>query len=140
VEKPLLNDPDTYPDEHVLKGVLKPSYPAYAELMNKVAAQPFEFSPHWRFYKDGAAWLCKVTYKKKTIFWLSVWDACFKTTFYFTEKNGQGIAQLHIDLALKEAFISSKWIGKLKPLTLRIEQTEQVKDVLEIAAYKKHIK
>jgi hypothetical protein len=140
MEKPLLNDPDTFPDETVLKSVLKTSFPAFSDLMQKVAGEPFEFSHEWRYYKDGGAWLCKVSHKKKTIFWLSAWEGYFKTTFYFTEKNGGGIADLGIDQKLKEVFTTNKWIGKLKPLTVTVDQADQIKDVLQIAGFKKHIK
>jgi hypothetical protein len=140
MEKPLLNDPDTFPDETVLKSVLKTSFPAFSDLMQKVAEEPFEFSHQWRYYKDGGAWLCKVSHKKKTIFWLSAWEGYFKTTFYFTEKNGGGIDDLSIDQNLKEVFTTSKWIGKLKPLTVTVDQSDRLKNVLQIAGYKKHIK
>jgi hypothetical protein len=137
MEKPLLKDPDTFPDENVLKGVLKSSYPVYQTFMTTVTGEPFDLEPHWRFYKDGGAWLCKVAFKKKTIFWLSIWDGFFKTTFYFTEKNGAGIAELNVDQKLKDIFNTGKWIGKLKPLTVNIEHADQINDVLKIVDYKK---
>lgn len=46
---------------------------------------------------DGKAWLCKVVFKKKTGFWLSVWDGFFKAGFYFVERHCPGIHELEID-------------------------------------------
>jgi hypothetical protein len=140
MEKPLLKDPDIFPDEIVLKGVLKSSYPVYQTFMTTVTGEPFDLVPQWRFYKDGGAWLCKVAFKKKTVFWLSIWDGFFKTTFYFTEKNGAGIAELNVDQKLKDIFNAGKWIGKLKPLTVSFEHADQIDDLLRIVDYKKRIK
>jgi hypothetical protein len=58
------------------------SYPAYQALMQEVNLPETPWQVQWRYYNDGKAWLCKVSYKKKTVFWLSVWEACFKVAFY----------------------------------------------------------
>ena len=94
----------------------------------------------WRYYKDGKAWLCKVCYKKKTIFWLSVWDKFFKTGFYFTDKNCTGVAELDIEEKIKEEFSRNKHIGKLIPLAIKMNRKEQIDDVIKIIEYKKRLK
>ncbi len=140
MEKPLLNDPDNFPNEDMLADVLKSSYPVYETFIARVTGQPYELVPQWRYYKDGGAWLCKVTFKKKTIFWLSIWDGFFRTTFYFTEKTGAGIADLKVERKLKESFTKSNLIGKLKPLTVRVHHVEEIEDVLLLAEYKKSLR
>jgi hypothetical protein len=140
MEKPILNDPEIFPTGKVLENVLVNCYPVFELLINKVTTEPFGLAPEWRYYKDGHAWLCKVVHKKKTIFWLSVWDGYFKTTFYFTEKTGAGIAGLKIGDELKDTFSQNKHIGKLIPLTLSMHTTEQIDDLLRIVAYKMSLK
>ena len=56
----------------------------------------------WRYYNDGKAWLCKVVNKKKTVFWLSIWEHYFKTSFYFTEKHLESIDALNIAYASRK--------------------------------------
>ncbi len=140
MDKPLLNNPDIFPDEHVLSGILGDSYSAFEKLMNKVSEPELALTPEWRYYKDGKAWLCKVTYKKKTIFWLSVWDEVFKIGFYFTERFIPGIMELDIDKRIKDSIDPEKCFGKLIPVTIEIKTDEQVEDVLTIASYKKGLK
>ncbi|PKP08994.1 MAG: hypothetical protein CVU09_13085 [Bacteroidetes bacterium HGW-Bacteroidetes-4] len=50
--------------------------------MQEVNLPETPWQVQWRYYNDGKAWLCKVSYKKKTVFWLSVWEAYFKVAFY----------------------------------------------------------
>jgi hypothetical protein len=94
--------------------------------------------PEWNYYKDGKAWLCKVLYKKKTVFWLSIWEKYFKLAFYFTEKTGKEINELDIDVSIKEDFKQAKPIGRLLPLVIEMRKKEQLKDVLKIIEYKKN--
>jgi hypothetical protein len=135
-----LREQQVYPTAEVLKNAMGKSYSAYEDLIRILTDTNYGLVPEWNYYRDGKAWLCKVCYKKKTIFWLSVWDKFFKTTFYFTERNGTGVAGLEIEEKLKADFSSNKPFGRLIPLTVHIKNKEQIKDVLTIAAYKKNLK
>jgi len=135
-----LREKDIFPSKEVLEIALGDSYLAFEELIQKVTDTQYGLEPVWNYYNDGKAWLCKVCYKKKTIFWLSVWDKYFKTGFYFTEKTGLGIKELEIDNEIKESFNRNKPIGKLIPLTITISLKEQISDVLKVIEFKKSLK
>ena len=140
METHLLRDQQIFPTKEVLENELGDSFLAFEELTKILTDVKYGLTIEWRYYKDGKAWLCKVCHKKNTIFWLSVWDKYFKTTFYFTEKYRTGIAELNIDEGLKESFSRSKPIGKLIPHTLSINEKEQINDLLKIVEYKKSLK
>jgi hypothetical protein len=140
MEAPLLKDPAVSPTKKVLESVLGKSYSAYEELMNTIESDNYSLTPLWNYYNDGKAWLCKVQFKKKTVFWLSVWDKYFKMGFYFTEKNCEGIFEMDIDDSIKKEFKEHKPIGKLLPLGLRINKKTQLKDALKVVEYKKSLK
>lgn len=136
----LLREQNIFPTKEVLETALKGSFSAFEELIEIITDTKYGLIAEWNYYKDGKAWLCKVCYKKKTIFWLSVWDKFFKTGFYFTDKNRMGITDLDIEKDLKENFNRSKPIGKLIPLVININRKEQIKDVIKIIDYKKSLK
>lgn len=140
MEKPLLNDPETPPSEDLLKSVLKNSYLAYKEMLEVITGEGYGLVPQWHYYKDGKAWLCKVEFKKKTVFWLSVWDGYFKAGFYFVERHCPGVLELDIDESIREEFKSKKPFGTLFPLTLEIRRKEHIKDLLAVIGYKKSLK
>lgn len=135
-----LKDPDIIPTDEVLAGVLGDVYPVYHDLTETITAEPYSLTPEWRYYNDGKAWLCKVTNKKKTVFWLSIWDTYAQTGFYFTEKHLEGIAALPISESIKEEFAKSEKVGKLIPLILQITSKDQLPDLFEIIRYKKSLK
>lgn len=140
MEKPLLNDPDVFPDRKILAETLGKSHAVFEELISAIAGDDYGLSFEWRYYNDGKAWLGKATYKKKTIFWLSVWDGFFRTGFYFTEKTRPGLMEQPIDETLKSEFAQNKPTGKLIPLSIKLTKKKQLKDVLKIVRYKKTLK
>lgn len=135
----LLRDPEIAPSAEVIKIALGENFRVYEEFMRKVS--DCGLTAEWNYYRDGKAWLCKViNSKKKTIFWLSIWDGFFKTSFIFTLKNCSGIDDLNISDSIKENFAKGKNAGKFLPLILDIRQTDQLKDFLQIVEYKKALK
>lgn len=140
METQLLRNPEILPSEEVLQDALKNSFPAYNELIKAITSNTLGLMPEWHYYNDGKAWLCKVVFKKKTIFWLSVWEQYFKIVFYFTEKHCEGIASLPIDEVIKEQFSKSKPIGKLLPLIINITDGSQLNDAFKIIEFKKSLK
>ena len=139
-ETPQLNDPAVPPTPELLEATTGLAYGALSEFLGKVESPAFGFSPEWRFYKDGGAWLCKITHRKKTIAWLSVWPGSFKVGFYFTEKSGGGIAGLPIAAALKRSYRTGKPIGKLKPLTVPVSDPGALEDLYILLRYKSEIR
>ena len=140
MEELLLKEQEIYPSEEVLKNVLGQVYVVWAEFETQVIQGEFSLTLDWNYYKDQKSWLCKVCHKKKTIFWLSVWEGFFKTTFYFTEKHLEDIADLEISEQIKEDFCKTKPVGKLLPMLICIDKQEQLSDLLKIVKFKKEAK
>ena len=140
METPLLREKEVYPNKEVLEKALGKSYLALNELIETISNEKYALVPEWRYYKDGQSWLCKVSYKKKTVCWISVWNKFFKAGFYFTEKTRSGIDELNIEKKIKEDFSQSKNIGKLIPLVINVTRKKQIDDVLKIIKYKKELK
>lgn len=137
----LLKDPDIYPSSEVLENVLgRTVYEVLESFTGMVANDAYGLIPEWRYYNDGKAWLNKVQYKKKTVFWLSVWEGFFKVSFFFTEKHLEGIAALDISDTIKEDFARAKPCGRLIPMILDITDKEQLDDLLTVVRFKKSLK
>ncbi|MCL2073200.1 MAG: DUF3788 domain-containing protein [Marinilabiliaceae bacterium] len=140
MEIQLLREQEIYPSKEVLKDVLGEVYNVWEELEMQVTQGEFALTLDWNYYNDGKSWLCKVCNKKKTVFWLSVWEGFFKTTFFFTEKHLESIAELEISEQIKEDFCRMKPVGKLLPMLISIDRHEQLADLLKIIKLKKEWK
>jgi hypothetical protein len=132
----LLRDENIFPNEQVIADALGEVMTAY-QAFEQVLEEHFpSLSCEWRYYKDGKSWLCKGTEKKKTVFWLSVWDGFFKLSFYFTEKTRTGVMELEINEELKNQLQNATLIGKLLPLIIDVVAESQLSDVMAVLKYK----
>lgn len=140
METQLLRDENVFPTKEILDNVLNDSYPSFESLMETVTDTEYGLTYQWNFYKDGKSWLCKVSNKKKTVFWASVWDGYFKISFFFTEKHLEKISTLNINEKIKEDFFKEKPIGRLLPMIFNIYQKNQLSDLLTVIEFKKNLK
>jgi hypothetical protein len=136
----LLRDPEIFPSKEVLKDILGNVYDVLEALEDRVTQGDIGLALDWHYYKDGKSWLGKVCHKKKTVCWLSVWEGCFKTTFFFLERHLEGIAALDISEQIKEEFCRTKSVGKLLPMLININSHEQLTDLLKVIEFKKKAK
>ena len=137
MEKQLLREQEIYPSKDVLKNVLGKSYNVLEELEIQLTQNEFALPFDWHYYKDSKAWLCKVSYKKKTVFWLSAWDGFIKTSFFFLERHLEGIAALEID---ENSYTLEKEWGKMIPLIFNLHSEKQFPDLLKVVEFKKKSK
>ena len=135
----LLREKAIEPTREVLENALgEDCFNIYEEVM-KILTSEMNLACEWRYYEDVKAWLCKVTLKKKTLFWLSIWEGFIRTTFYFTEKTRIKIEDLPISKEIKE-HLKLVPPGKLIPLILDLQRQEQLNDFREIVGYKKNLR
>ena len=137
METQLLREQEIFPSKEVLKNVLGKVYEVLETLETQLTHDEFALTFDWCYYKDSKAWLCKVCHKKKTVFWLSVWNGFFKTSFFFLERHLEGIAALDIDE--KSYTIEKEW-GKMIPLIFSINSKKQLPDLLKVIEFKKQSK
>jgi len=137
MEKRLLTDPEIIPDRKELNFAMGENFPILDKLFSIISEPEIGLHHEWRYYNDGKSWLCKVQYKKKTIFWLSVWESFFKIGFYFVEKQLDDLFELPIDPSLKDQLNKANASGKFFPISLTIKTMAGLDDVMTLVEYKK---
>lgn len=129
MEKPALTDSSIFPTEAVLRAALARSYAAWKIMMTMIEKKNPLISIEWNYYRDGKRWLAKMTLKKKTIAWLSVWEKHFKVTFYFTDKFIPDVLRLPITEELKKIFMDAKKSGSIRPFTVNVSSKKALNDI-----------
>jgi hypothetical protein len=90
----------------------------------------------WNFYNDGKRWLFKMTYKKKTVFWSTILEGTFKVTFYFGNKAEIVIENSNLPGKIKEDFKTAIRYGLIRPVTIVVNENEDVDNILKLIAIK----
>lgn len=140
MEKPCLNDKNEYPNDEVLShylGKVKKTWDSFINLINE--SYP-SFSGEWRYYNDGKNWLYKITKKKKTICWVSIYNNKFKTTFYFSDKAEALITTSKLKKEYIDQFIYGKRYGKIRGVTVEIKKSTDINTTKILIQIKEQVK
>lgn len=140
MEKPCLNDKDEYPDDNVLSrylGKVKETWDSFNDFLKE--SYP-SFTGEWRYYKDGKSWLYKLTKKKKTISWISVYHNKFKTTFYLPDKAEELIKASKLKKQYIEQFIHGRRYGKIRGITVEIKKPADLSTTKKLIKIKEQLK
>lgn len=140
MEKPCLNDKNEYPNDEVLSchlGKVKNIWDLFTDFIKE--SYP-SFSGEWRYYNDGKSWLYKLTKKKKTICWVSIYHNMFKTGFYFSDKAEELILKSKLKKEYIDKFISGKKYGKIRGITVEIKKSTDLNTTKTLIEIKEKIK
>ncbi len=140
VEKAILSDPEVFPDDLLLKSLIGAKMEWWNEIVEHTTQHYQSVTPVWRYYNDGKQWLFRLLQKKETIFWTSLIDDTFRTTFYFTDKYETRVLESLLPEEVKSEFISAKRYGKLRGITIRMENASDVETVKQLIAIKLQIR
>ncbi|MFB3923088.1 MAG: DUF3788 family protein [Terriglobia bacterium] len=138
MDTPILGDKAQFPTDQVIFSHLGRSKPLWVSFFQYLGEAHPDFTREWRYYQDGKSWLMKVQRKKKTIFWLSVIEGSFRTTFYIHEKAGNLVEGSGIPAELKKRFRTD--VGKLRGITLVHKSRKELDCAKELIAIKLSIK
>lgn len=135
-----LTDRDITPTEEVIFSYLEDSGRLWEDLFGKIRSDYPSIQEEWKYYNDGKCWLMKATTKSKTIFWLSVYEGYFKTTFYFTQKAEEAISNSSISEELKKQFTQARQMNRIRGVMVDIRTQDGIADVLSLIELKLRIK
>lgn len=135
-----LNNKDEYPTDEILATYLGDAKKAWDAFIDMLKNDFPEITYEWRYYNDGKSWLCKVTKKKKTVCWVGVFDKYFRTTFYFTDKAADLITESKLSKKYKDQFISGKYYGKIKGISIEIIKPSNLDDTRILIGIKGQLK
>ena len=140
MEQPVLTDKNQFPTEEIIYSHIGKSKALWLLLFEYIHQNHRDFTEQWRFYLDGKSWLLKVTRKAKTIFWLSIVEGSFRTTFYFTDRAQQAISKSSLSDQVKKQFRSGKRYSKIRGLTILYKSKRDVEYARQLIEIKLSIK
>jgi len=135
MDKPVLYDPAVFPTDEVLASHLGKAMSSFALLLQFNRTNFPEFVEQWKYYNDGKSWLLNVSRKKKTLFWLSVKDGSFRTTFYLNSKAAQLVPDSNVPQRLKDQFKKSEG-ERFRAITVEIKTRKDVEVYRKMLALK----
>ncbi len=140
MEQHILTDSSQFPTEEVICSHLGRSKALWSLFFEYLHHDHPDFTEQWKYYLDGKSWLLKVSRKAKTVFWLSIVEGSFRTTFYFTDKAEDAIVQSSLSEELKRQYSSGKRYNKIRGLTILYKNRRDIEYAKQLIAIKTGIK
>jgi len=140
MDKPCLDHKEEYPDDEVLSrclGKVKRTWDCFLDLLKE--SYP-SFAGEWRYYNDGKSWLYKVTKKKRTICWVSVYYHAFKTTFYLPDRAKDSITASKLNKEYVDQFVDGRRYGKIRGVTVTITKPADLNATKTLIDVKEQVK
>lgn len=122
----VLTDKDQFPTDEVIFSHIGKTKTHWESLFKHIHSDHPDFKEEWRYYNDGKSWLMKVTQKKKTVFWATVVSKMFRITFYFGDKAEPAILSSALSDEIKKDFMEGKRYGKIRGITLQMNNKKNV--------------
>ena len=138
--QPVLHDPDVFPTDDIILTHLGTTRRLWEQVMQRLGEVCPGAESQWRYYTDGKSWLMKVTFRKKTLCWVSVGGGSFRMTFYFSDKAAAVIADSDIPAELKEQFATGRHFGKIRGITVQVTRKADVQTACSLMAIKAQAK
>jgi hypothetical protein len=135
-----LSDGNIKPDDKLILSVIGDKMRYWKEIMEYLNEKYSGASGDWNYYNDGKQWVFKMTWKKKTIFWIVLVKESFRVTFYFGDKAEEHIFSADIPQKLKDDFRDGKRYGKIRAISLEINDISDVETVKKVAEIKVKMK
>ena len=135
MDQPVLSDKNQFPTEDLIFSHIGKAKTLWLLLFGYIRQNHPDFTEQWRYYLDGKSWLLKVSRKTRTIFWLSILEGSFRTTFYFTDKARDEISKSPLSDELKKQYKIGKHSGKIRGIRVQFKRrrdVEHAKRLIEI--------
>ena len=140
METAILNNKEQFPSEEIVFSHIGKHAALWNSVFEFIKINYPEIESQWRYYNDGKSWLMKVTRKTKTMFWLSLYEKTFRTTFYFTAKAEEAMLNSKLPGDVKQAFFENKNGGKLRNITIYFRNKADLETFKELIKLKVSMK
>jgi len=139
-KKMVLSDKSVIPTDEIIFSYIGQKKTLWKLLMEYLSENHKDITGSWNYYNDGKSWLFKVVQKKKTIFWLTLLEDTFKITFYFGDKAEPVIEESNLPQICKDNFRNGPRYGKIRALSVLINDISDIEIVKEVIRIKIRIK
>ena len=139
-ENLILTDKQIIPDDNYIFSIIGDKKSFWLSIMNYATENYKDISGSWNYYNDGKQWLFKLVQKKKTIFWAGILKETFRITFYFGDKAESIIDESDLPQEIKDGFKTAKKYGSIRSVSIKVNDRQDVDNVLKLIVLKHKIK
>jgi hypothetical protein len=139
-ENLILSDKQIIPNDEYIFSIIGEKKILWQCIMNYAFENYKDISGSWNYYNDGKQWLFKLLQKKKTIFWAGILKDTFRISFWFGDKAEPLIESSELPQTIKNDFRSARKYGKIRSVSIKMNDHSDVDNALKLISIKNKIK
>ena len=124
------------PNEVRIKEILKDKYLVLEDIRKFIRDNIGETIEEWKYYGVKNGWVLKTFLKKRNLFFIGIYDNCFRISFVFGEKAVQSALESDISEELKKTLFEARKYAEGRGLSLEIFDNKHLEDIKKLIRIK----
>ncbi len=124
------------PNEESLKEALGMNYKYWKEIKTELNAKYENLKEEWKYYGQKTGWTLKLFYKKRNLFFFSVYDDCFTVAFVFGDKAVDAITKSDIPSKYINEILAAKKYAEGRGLRLEVRDKVEIYIIIKLVGIK----
>lgn len=132
----LFMDKSIQPNEESIKEALGLKYKYWKEMRTSLDKKYEDLKEEWKYYGQKSGWTLKIFYKKRNLFFFSVYEDYFLIAFVFGDKAVDTISKSNLPAKLTDELVTSKKYAEGRGLRIEVRGKTDVKIILKLVEIK----
>ncbi len=132
----LFMDKSVQPNEERLKEALGMNYKYWKEIKTTLNAKYENLKEEWKYYGKKTGWTLKLFYKKRNLFFFSVYEDCFKIAFVFGDRAVDAITKSDIPSKYINEILAAKKYAEGRGLIIVVRNKVEEKIIIKLTEIK----
>ncbi len=120
---------ETMPDEGMIQDTLGFNYSHLEYIRQYIDAEIGVTKEEWKFYGKKLGWTLKKFYKKRNLFFISMYEGYFKISFVFGEKAFNKVLDSSIAETLKKELAEARKYAEGRGLSIKVDDATYLDDI-----------
>jgi len=132
----LFMDKSIQPNEESIKEALGLKYKYWKEIRTSLNKEYEELKEEWKYYGQKSGWTLKLFYKKRNLFFFSVYEDYFAIAFVFGDKAVDAIINSNLPAKYIEEILAAKKYAEGRGIRIEVREKTDVKIILKLVEIK----
>ena len=132
----IFTDKSYQPTEKDLSEKLGTTYKFWEEIKNSLDDEYGELVEEWKYYGQKYGWSLKLFYKKRNLFFFTVYEKYFQIGFIFGDKAVSAIEKSGLPKSVIEELKNAKKYVEGRGLRIEVKKQSDVKNIIKLVGFK----
>jgi len=124
------------PTEKNISEILGTSYKLWEEIQNSLHDEYGELVKEWKYYGQKYGWSLKLFYKKRNLFFFTVYEKYFQIGFTLGDKAVAAIEKSDLPKSIIEELKNARKYVEGRGLRIEVKKSSDVKNIIKLVSAK----